>query len=188
MVPNTRSVIGIIPNSSQGGTSDSNLVDDNVCQLLGELVDERMSRLERALEGLSSQVAGLAIQNQHLGNVNRGNQLHHTRLAKIEFPKFSDEDVRGWVFRCEQFFNLDQVTDEEKVNLISIHLYDKALFWRSKFIKNHEGLVSWEVYKQVVLARFGNIFDDPMSELKNLKYETSAKEYEDAFDELLSRV
>ncbi|GJT12308.1 hypothetical protein Tco_0859350 [Tanacetum coccineum] len=60
MAPNTRSVIGIIPNSSEGGTSDSNLVDDNVRQLLGELMDERMSRLERALEGLSSQVAGLA--------------------------------------------------------------------------------------------------------------------------------
>ncbi|GKC44766.1 gypsy/ty3 retroelement polyprotein [Tanacetum coccineum] len=137
MAPNTRSVIGTIPNSSEGGTSDSNLVDDNVRQLLGELVDERMSRLERALEGLSSQVA---------------------------------------------------VIDEEKVNLISIHLYDKALLWHSKFIKNHEGLVSWEVYKQAVLARISNIFYDPMSEFKNLKYETSTKEYEDTFDDLLSRV
>ncbi|GJV45899.1 reverse transcriptase [Tanacetum coccineum] len=142
MAPNTRSVIGTIPNSSKGGTSDSNLVDDNVHQLLGELVDERMSRLERAMEGLSSQV----------------------------------------------FFNLDQVTDEEKVNLISIHLYDKALLWHCKFIKNHEGLVSWEVYKQAVLARFSNIFYDPISEFKNLKYETSTKENEDAFDDLFSRV
>ncbi|GJU16207.1 putative mitochondrial protein [Tanacetum coccineum] len=94
---------------------------------LAKKVDERMSRLERALEGLSSQVA-------------------------------------SWVFRCEHFFNLDQVTDEEM------------------------GLVSWEVYKQAVLARFSNIFDDLMSELKNLKYKTSAKEYEDAFDDLLSKV
>ncbi|GJS57682.1 hypothetical protein Tco_0652466 [Tanacetum coccineum] len=159
MAPNTRSVIGSIPNSSQGGTSGNNLVDDNDRQLLGELVDERMSRLERALEGLSSQVTGLAVQNKHLGNVNRGNQLQHTRLAKIEFPKFFSEGVRGWVFRCEQFFNLDQATDEEK-----------------------------EVYKQAVLARFGNVFNDPMYELKNLKYETSTKEYEDPFDDLLSRV
>ncbi|GJS56191.1 reverse transcriptase [Tanacetum coccineum] len=63
-----------------------------------------------------------------------------------------------------------------------------ALLWHSKFIKNHEGLVSWEVYKQAVLARFSNIFYDPMSEFKNLKYETSTKEYEDTFDDLLSRV
>nr|GEZ52366.1 putative mitochondrial protein [Tanacetum cinerariifolium] len=100
MAPNTRSVVGLIPNSSQACTNDSNFVDDNVRQLLGELVDERMSGLEMALEGLSG------------------------------------ENVLGWVFRCEHFFNLDQETDEEK----------------------------------------------------NLKYETSAKEYEDAFDDLLSRV
>ena len=39
-----------------------------------------------------------------------------------------------------------------------------------------------------MLARFGNVYDDPMSKLKNLKYENSAREYEDAFDNLLSRV
>ncbi|GJT96220.1 hypothetical protein Tco_1091738 [Tanacetum coccineum] len=45
-----------------------------------------------------------------------------------------------------------------------------------------------EKFKQVVLARFGSVFDDPMVELKILKYETSDKIYEDAFDTLLSRV
>nr|GEW17017.1 hypothetical protein [Tanacetum cinerariifolium] len=36
--------------------------------------------------------------------------------------------------------------------------------------------------------RFKTVFDDPMSELKNVKYETNAKAYQDAFDNLLSRV
>ncbi|GJR75761.1 hypothetical protein Tco_0088126 [Tanacetum coccineum] len=55
-------------------------------------------------------------------------------MAKIEFPKFSGEDVKGWVFR------------------------------------------------------FGNVYEDPLSDLKILKYETTAREYEDEFDSLLSRV
>lgn len=44
------------------------------------------------------------------------------------------------------------------------------------------------MYKQAVLPRFGSVYDDLIFELKNLKYETSAKEYEDAFENLLSRV
>nr|GEV66529.1 reverse transcriptase [Tanacetum cinerariifolium] len=35
---------------------------------------------------------------------------------------------------------------------------------------------------------FRNVYEDPMSELKNLKYETTTRAYEDAFDTLLSRV
>ncbi|GJS27142.1 hypothetical protein Tco_0487762 [Tanacetum coccineum] len=55
------------------------------------------------------------------------------RLAKIEFLKFSGDDVKGWVFRCDQFFLMEQTLEMDK-------------------------------------------------------YETTAREYEDAFDNLLSRV
>ncbi|GJY18606.1 putative mitochondrial protein [Tanacetum coccineum] len=59
---------------------------------------------------------------------------------------------------------------------------------KSQFFRIHGTNVSWEVYKKSILARFGNVYKDLMSELKNLKYETTAREYEDAFDNLLSRV
>nr|GFD23424.1 hypothetical protein [Tanacetum cinerariifolium] len=48
-----------------------------------------------------------------MGNGNRGYQSH-IRMGKIEFLKLSWDDVKGWVFGCEQYFVLDQVTDEEK--------------------------------------------------------------------------
>ncbi|GJR12667.1 hypothetical protein Tco_0795319 [Tanacetum coccineum] len=96
-------------------------------------------------------------------------------------------DVRGWLFRCEQLFLIDQVDDIDEVNLVSIHLYDKSLLWHTQFIKIHKGYMDWVVYKQAILNRFRNIYEDPMSELKNLKYETTARAYEDAFDTLLSR-
>ncbi|GKD63927.1 putative mitochondrial protein [Tanacetum coccineum] len=100
----------------------------------------------------------------------------------------NDITALRWVFRCEQFFLLEQTLDLDKVTLISIHLYDKALLWHSQFVRTHGTNVTWEVYKKAILARFGNVYEDPMSELKNLKYETTAREYEDAFESLLSRV
>ncbi|GJQ90103.1 RNA-directed DNA polymerase like protein [Tanacetum coccineum] len=117
-----------------------------------------------------------------------GPQSAYTRIAKLEFPKFSGEDVNGWVFKCEQFFAYDQIIEAEKVQIVSIHLHDKALLWHNQFIKSQRGYASWETYKQAVLARFGTVYDDPMSELKNLKYETTSRVYQHVFDDLLSRV
>ncbi|GJZ78004.1 hypothetical protein Tco_0642676 [Tanacetum coccineum] len=153
MAPNTRSVV-VPSNNGASGSGNNNTIDETMKQAIGEIIDEKLVSIQQALTELSSQVLGISLLNHQMGNGNRGNQSH-SRMAKIEFPKFSGEDVKGWVFRCEQFFVLDQVTDAEK---------------------------------EVVLARFGSVFEDPMAELKNLKYETSAKIYEDAFDNLLSRV
>ncbi|GKB24971.1 reverse transcriptase [Tanacetum coccineum] len=76
----------------------------------------------------------IATMIDFLGDDVRGG---HTKVTKIDFPKFSGDDV---------------------------------------------------VYKQAILKRFGNVYEDPLSELKNLKYETTARAYDDAFDTLLSRV
>ncbi|GKD11314.1 hypothetical protein Tco_1190999 [Tanacetum coccineum] len=165
MVPNTGSVVALVNNGASGSGSSA-LVDDNVRQLLGELVDAKFTRMQESINALTRHVAvngGIGERNTKR-NAGGGQQSPYTRMAKLEFTKFSGEDVKGWIFRCEQFFILDQVTEAEK------------------------GYANWETYKQVVLARFGTVTDDPMFELKNLKYETTAREYEDAFDDLLIRI
>ncbi|GJV82439.1 hypothetical protein Tco_1522337 [Tanacetum coccineum] len=48
--------------------------------------------------------------------------------------------------------------------------------------------VRWNVYKNGILQRFGIVFDDPVSKLRKIKYQSNAKDYQDAFDTLLSRV
>ncbi|GJU37685.1 reverse transcriptase domain-containing protein [Tanacetum coccineum] len=48
--------------------------------------------------------------------------------------------------------------------------------------------VAWDVYEAAILKRFGAINEDPMVELKNLKYETLMKEYHSQFEKLLNQV
>ena len=48
--------------------------------------------------------------------------------------------------------------------------------------------MGWEVYKTAIIQRFGSVFEDPISALKNANYETNATEYQDLFDTLLCRV
>lgn len=49
------------------------------------------------------------------------------RLTKLDFPRFAGDDVKGWIYRSNQFFKLDNIQGEHKVHLASVHLHDKAL-------------------------------------------------------------
>ncbi|GKD56513.1 hypothetical protein Tco_1289900 [Tanacetum coccineum] len=103
-------------------------------------------------------------------NSNRrgGNQvLQYGRMSKIEFPKFNGDDVKGWIFRCRQFFRIDNVQEEVKVELATMHVYDRALVWHQQFVKRYGEGCAWELYEQEILKRFGAIFEDPdMVEIK----------------------
>nr|GEU80029.1 retrotransposon-related protein [Tanacetum cinerariifolium] len=115
--------------------------------------------------------------------------MQFTRVTKIEFPKFGGDDVKGWMYKCEQFFKVDNVPDEQNVLLISIHLFDIDLMWHRQFIRLlGSDNVPWLVYKGAIMQRFDNSFDDPLGELKNYKYENSIEDYQNSFDKLLSRV
>ena len=56
-----------------------------------------------------------------------------SRLSKIDFPHFDGEDVQGWVYSCEQFFEVDNTLKNIKVKIASIHLEGKALLWHQSF-------------------------------------------------------
>nr|GEY24423.1 putative mitochondrial protein [Tanacetum cinerariifolium] len=57
-----------------------------------------------------------------------------------------------------------------------------------QFIRLNGENVSWDVYKSGILQRFRTMYYDPISEIRKVKYQTNAKDYQDAFDKLLSRV
>ncbi|GJY83096.1 putative mitochondrial protein [Tanacetum coccineum] len=118
----------------------------------------------------------------------RGTQPQFTRITKIEFLKFRSKDVRGWLYKCVQLFEIDQVTDPHKVQLASIHLYDTASLWHRQFVKHMGENASWNSFKEVILLRFGSAYDDPMAEIKNRRHVGTIKEYQNAFDKLNSRV
>nr|GEV09195.1 reverse transcriptase [Tanacetum cinerariifolium] len=75
------------------------------------------------------------------GTSNKGGG--YGRLTRLDFLKFNRDDVNGWLFRVQQFFLIDNVQEDQKIGLVSMHLYDKALEWHKQFIKNHGENVLW---------------------------------------------
>ncbi|GJT91568.1 gypsy/ty3 retroelement polyprotein [Tanacetum coccineum] len=170
MAPATRSIAGT-SNNEDGG------------------VNERLRFLEEALAQVTRAMQEMVTMNQGgSGNGRNQNQNQFTRMTKVEFPKFSWDDVKGWIFRCEQFFSIDDIPENQKVKLISVHLFDTTLLWHKQFIILNGENVSWNVYKTGILQWFGTVYDDHVSKIRKIKYQTNAKDYQDAFDTLFSRV
>ncbi|KAL0313875.1 UNVERIFIED_CONTAM: hypothetical protein Sangu_2231900 [Sesamum angustifolium] len=113
------------------------------------------------------------------------------KCSKVEFLKFDGDDLRGWVFKCEQFFEVDDTPSDAKVKLAAVHIEGRALQWHQVYMKSKltREVPNWEEYVRALYDRFGTkLYDDPMAEFMNLKQVGTVQDYLDKFDELLNRV
>ena len=49
------------------------------------------------------------------------------RRSKLECPRFDEYDFLGWYMKVKQFFEAMGTLEEEKVQIVMIHLDGKAL-------------------------------------------------------------
>ncbi|GJU71509.1 transposon ty3-I gag-pol polyprotein, partial [Tanacetum coccineum] len=80
--------------------------------------DEPVTRqsVEDALAQIRQMIVGLGAQNNQ--GARQANQF--SRLAKVEFSKFNGDDVLGWMFKCDQFFLIDNTLEEEKLSRVEV--------------------------------------------------------------------
>lgn len=46
---------------------------------------------------------------------------HHHHL-KLYFPKFNGEDPSGWIYKAEQYFEFQNISPDQRVQLVFFHL------------------------------------------------------------------
>lgn len=54
----------------------------------------------------------------------------------MEFPRFDGKNVRDWLYKCDQFFLLDETPAASMVRLASIHLDGLALQWHLNYMRS----------------------------------------------------
>ncbi|XP_071725748.1 uncharacterized protein [Rutidosis leptorrhynchoides] len=157
------------------------------------------TRMDAMSGSLNHKVDDVVLQQQYLttevnkiknGEINhqRGVGQQLTRLTKLDFPKFEGDDVKGWLYKCDQYFVVDHIEDEDKIRIVSIHLLKKALVWHQQYVKKHGPDITWVDYQEAVLKRFNASVEDPMAEIKNLRHTNSLQTYNDEFEVLLNKV
>ena len=142
------------------------------------------------ITGLSCQVLQITTDVDLGGSQSNNGNPSFSRLSKVDFPRFDGEDVQGWIYKCEQSFELENTADTVKVKLASIQLSGKALAWHQSFMKSRNRVwPSWKEHKEAITIRFGTQpFDDPLAELMKLRRHGSIEHYQESFDALLNRV
>ncbi|XP_047250151.1 uncharacterized protein LOC124886031 [Capsicum annuum] len=148
---------------------------------------ERQSRNPPAAEA-----ASLGVNGENGGQFNNGNQFNFgnpnfqiERLLRIEFPKFYGDDIKGWMYKAEQFFDYMSTPEEKKVQTAMIYMEGKALQWHQAYMKGRLGAVpSWSDYGRAIYLQHA----DPLGKLVALKQTGGVQEFLDKFDELLNQV
>ncbi|XP_071704201.1 uncharacterized protein [Rutidosis leptorrhynchoides] len=185
--------------------STRNTPDDNSIESVKAMIMELSQNMVNMNNQMNDQnrtvnekIEGLLLQNRYFkediqrlrsgGEGTGRNASHYTRSTKLEFPKFNGDDVRGWLYKSQQFFSVDRIEEDEKVRISSIHLQDKALNWHQNYVRIHGEDIDWTTYAEAIQKRFGSVIDDPLSELKNLKQTGTVQSYYGEFERLINKL
>ncbi|GKC42730.1 gypsy/ty3 retroelement polyprotein, partial [Tanacetum coccineum] len=164
-----------------------NWVTDHVTTVSTSL-NEKLDLMANSMREMMLKLDYFATDVNRLKVEEGSSNSRFSHMSKLEFLKFSREDVKGWMFKVKQFFTIDNVHEEDKVKIVSIHLHDRALIWHLQFVKIYGDEVDWNVYEEAIVKRFGPLNKDLMAELKNLRYESTIKEYQSQFENLVTQV
>lgn len=167
--------------------------DPRVDQLeqLMEIITKKLEDLSNKMESRESLPIGEASTSRNRGNRMNGSGSNSLtpKIAKLDFPCYNGgEDPTSWICRVEQFFELQQIPEEDKLPLAAYHLEGDAQLWYQLFKDSNEG-VTWLNLKQALNARYGpTLFEHHFGDLTKLKQVHSVRDYQTHFERLLSRV
>jgi len=119
-----------------------------------------------------------------------GNTIEEYRIAarKVELPLFDGSEPVGWVTRAETYFELQNVSDENKVRLTKLSMEGSTIHWFNLW-QETEDHSSWPSLKQALVERYGSRhFVNPFEELSDLRQNGSLEEFISKFEYLSAMV
>lgn len=82
---------------------------------------------------------------------------------KLKIPLFDGDDAESWVLRIEQYFELEEFSEEERMKAVRMSFIGEALPWY-RWERNRNPFLSWEQMKVRVLEQFSPVRDTSAGE------------------------
>ncbi|KAK4253307.1 hypothetical protein QN277_010630 [Acacia crassicarpa] len=168
---------------------------DNTLQGLLEGFNTGMASLQQEMQEFSAAGQnGLRNYDHHQERYQdrrQGQPQYHkpTQFTKMEFPRYSGDDILTWLLKCERFFELDDTPEESKVKMASLNLDDKTFQWHRALERRlRNRLPSWDEYAVLLQDNFGPAFENPMSDLTHLPQTGSLIDYNAEFDFIAAKL
>ena len=96
--------------------------------------------------------------NSHQEGNDGGRQIISSKLAKLEFPRFSGDDPTEQFNWVEQFFEYQGTTENQKVSMATYHLEREAnqwWQWLRRMLQEERQMISWEKFEEELWVHFG---------------------------------
>ena len=82
---------------------------------------------------------------------NVGSKTHH--IPKIDMRKFDGKDPATWILQMEQFFNLSNVQNTQKVRIATLYLEPNQFVWY-QWLFSRKQIITWEIFTEELTAHY----------------------------------
>jgi hypothetical protein len=111
------------------------------------------------------------------------------QLPKIDMRKFDGKDPITWIFQMEQFFDLHQVPNLQKVTIASLYLEPKQFVWYQWLCEHkNDTIISWSIFTEKLISYHDDKNNTFFSQLVNLKQKGLVAEHIQQCQKLSLRV
>ncbi|KAL0376670.1 UNVERIFIED_CONTAM: hypothetical protein Scaly_0784600 [Sesamum calycinum] len=112
------------------------------------------------------------------------NPTQYNAIHRMEFPLFNGEEARIWVRRCNRYFQMIPIPEEQKVPLASVYMQGRAELWYQGHVEKR-GVPTWSELTIIVLERFEDLdHERVVSEFNMLHQDTTVNAYLEKFEVL----
>ncbi|KAJ4813235.1 polyprotein [Rhynchospora pubera] len=109
-------------------------------------------------------------------------------LPRSEFPNFSGENPSGWRSKCENYFDIFQISENYKTKMAVLHFTDEAADWFDCFKEEYPN-PPWQILVDEVFDRFHlDNSSNPVDEFKRVHQTGRVGDYIKKFEKAKTRL
>ena len=89
--------------------------------------------------------------NHDFINSNVGLKNHH--IPKMDMTKFYGTDPVTWILQMEQYFDLNNVQNTQKVRIATLNLEQNTFVWY-RWLCSHKKTFTWSIFMEEMIAHY----------------------------------
>ena len=158
-------------------------MDDKMDELK-ELLQERVTNGEKVVKE-THDVNKRNVNHDSIDS-NVGLKTHH--IPKIDMRKFDGKDPATWILQMEQFFDLNNVQNTQKVRMATLYLEPNQFVWY-QWLCCHKQFITRAIFTEELIPHYEDTKSNTFfSQLISLKQKGSIMEHIEEFQKLNIRV
>ncbi|KAL4575579.1 hypothetical protein LXL04_022427 [Taraxacum kok-saghyz] len=107
---------------------------------------------------------------------------------KLQIPIFKGDDVNGWIYRVENYFEVHNFSKKERLRAVAICLEDTPLNWY-RWVHEKTPFRSWSRFKRKIMERFQASQEGSVQEqFLDISQTSTVREYVDRFEGFASQL